>query len=404
MSDHEHNSIAPEIAISWQLGPNFGWGLFGLQIALQLKMSGRARPFLLSQMLPHKGDRVERSALEELWAANRKLIQGLHARRLHGTRVELKVPVLTALGNNAARQFVHPDFDYRGTETHGLVFLENPRITNVGLEAFNTFDTLTAGSSWARDILRDKGVPGTEVCIQGIDPALFHPAPRRGYLRDRFVIFSGGKLEFRKGQDIVIEAVKRFRERHPETQLICLWSNPLLGGYFVKLLSHSPYYPTLLDHVREDGFDWHGLARNTGLPVDAVMPLEMVDNWILPQVMREADVALFPNRCEGGTNMMAMQAMACGVPSILSANSGHLDIIEDGACIPLRHQGPVDIDEPTLSTEGWGESDVDEIVEALEGVYRDREKAREIGAAGADLMKRYTWEAQINKLASMIGL
>ena len=102
--------------------------------------------------------------------------------------------------------------------------------------------------------------------------------------------------------------------------------------------------------------------------------------------------------------MMAMQAMACGVPCVLSANSGHLDIIEDGACIPLVEQRPVILDEPEISTEGWGESDVDEVVAALEVIYQDRQKARAIGDAGADLMARYTWQAQIDQLASMIGL
>lgn len=42
----------------------------------------------------------------------------------------------------------------------------------------------------------------------------------------------------------------------------------------------------------------------------------------LAEALAEADVALFPNRGEGGTNLMAMQAMASGVPTVLSANSG----------------------------------------------------------------------------------
>ena len=42
---------------------------------------------------------------------------------------------------------------------------------------------------------------------------------------DRFVIFSGGKLEYRKGQDIVIAAFKIFQKRHPEALLITAWHN-----------------------------------------------------------------------------------------------------------------------------------------------------------------------------------
>jgi len=396
--------MTPELALSWQLGPNFGWGLFGIQIAIQLKLAGRANPILLSRMLPYLGDPIERGILDTIWAHNRGPIQRLHDSRPPGDSVRLQVPLLNALGNNGQRQFVHPDLAYEGTVNHGLVFLENPLITETAFERYDRFDTLTAGSTWAADVLRDRGIPRTGVCIQGVDPALFHPAPAREILRDRFVIFSGGKLEFRKGQDIVIEAVTRFRERHPETLLICLWGNPWLGGSFLKLLDKSPYHPRMLDYVGETKIDWAGMFQSVGLGPDQAKLYETLEHRVLPIVMRDADVALFPNRCEGGTNMMAMQAMACGIPSILSANSGHLDIIEDGACLPLDHQRPVTVDHPEISTDGWGESDVDEIIEALELVYQDRARAREIGAAGAEVMSRYTWRAQIDQLASMIGV
>src|SRR3546814_16138379 len=87
-----------------------------------------------------------------------------------------------------------------------------------------------------------------------------------------------------------------------------------------------------------------------------------------------------------------MEAMACGVPTILSANTGHLDIVAEGACIPLRRQRPVVVDDRYLGTGGWGESDVEEMVEALETVWRDRERARAIGAAGAEFMGRFRSE------------
>jgi len=397
--------LAREIAIAWQLGPNFGWGLFGLEIALRLKASGRARPMLLSRMLPYLGDPAIRAELEEIWARHRGAIQGMHEKNMPGARVRVNVPVLTALGNDAARQFINPSLDYRGTENHGLVFLENPSITPQARDIYNGFDTMIAGSSWARDILRANGVRGAEVCIQGIDPTLFHLSPDRGVDDAKpFRIFSGGKLEFRKGQDIVLKAVRGFRDRHPDVQLTCIWGNPWYAGSSFKLLRHSPHFPGMLDHAGPEGINWSGIFEDAGMDLGQVQFHETVDNWALPEIMREADVALFPNRCEGGTNMMAMQAMACGVPCILSANSGHLDIIEEDACIPLRAQKPVAMDEPTISTEGWGESDVDEILECLEAVYRNRGRAREIGMAGAEMMAALTWKQQIAALAPLIGL
>lgn len=60
---------------------------------------------------------------------------------------------------------------------------------------------------------------------QGIDPCIFHVAPRSQLWLNRFVIFSGGKLEYRKGQDIVIAAFKEFHTRHPDALLITAWHN-----------------------------------------------------------------------------------------------------------------------------------------------------------------------------------
>ena len=48
----------------------------------------------------------------------------------------------------------------------------------------------------------------------------------------------------------------------------------------------------------------------------------------MPKYLISSDTALFPNRCESGTNLVAMEAMAAGIPVILSNNSGHLDLID----------------------------------------------------------------------------
>jgi glycosyltransferase involved in cell wall biosynthesis len=121
------------------------------------------------------------------------------------------------------------------------------------------------------------------------------------------------------------------------------------------------------------------------------------------QIVREADVALFANRCEGGTNLVAMECMASGVPTIVSANTGHLDLTATGGCFALRSQRAVK--QPTkyyTGVDGWGESDVDEIVALLERLYSDRELARDRAAKGAHAMAKLTWASQIAALLDAI--
>src|SRR6202000_2776686 len=101
---------------------------------------------------------------------------------------------------------------------------------------------------------------------------------------------------------------------------------------------------------------------------------------------------------EGGTNLVAMEAMACGLPTILSANSGHLDLIADRNCYPLRRQTPISV----AGCEGWHESDPEEIVETLEAIYQDRAEAKARGLRAAEEMQRLTWGHQLDLLAETI--
>ena len=237
--------------------------------------------------------------------------------------------------------------------------------------------------------------------IQGIDPTVFHPALRSGVFGDRFVVFSGGKLEFRKGQDIVVAAFRRFHERHPDSLLVTAWHNLWphlitdldLGGH----VRGAPVAPNGTMNV----VDW--LAAN-GIPRTATLDVGCVPNAMMGQIVREADVALFPNRCEGGTNLVAMECMAAGVPTIVSANTGHLDLIATGGCFALRTQRSVP--HPTryfTAVDGWGESDVDEIVALLEHLYADRTLAAERAAEGARAMQERTWSKQIDALLTVLS-
>ena len=111
----------------------------------------------------------------------------------------------------------------------------------------------------------------------------------------------------------------------------------------------------------EGQVDAKAWAVANGLNPDQVLDLGALPNAELPRLYREMDVGVFPNRCEGGTNLVAMECMGCGVPLVISSNTGHLDLIAADRCIPLRRQVVVPGDDHL----GWGESDVEEIVEAL---------------------------------------
>ena len=68
--------------------------------------------------------------------------------------------------------------------------------------------------------------------------------------------------------------------------------------------------------------------------------------------------------------------------------------------ISLKHQGAVSRD--TVDTTDWGESDVEEMLEALEIVWRDRQGAAAMGTRAAAFMAELNWPVQVNKLIRAI--
>jgi glycosyltransferase involved in cell wall biosynthesis len=235
--------------------------------------------------------------------------------------------------------------------------------------------------------------------FQGVDTTVFHPGPASGRFADRFVIFSGGKLEFRKGQDIVVAAFRAFHERHPEALLLTAWHNA-----WTQLATDLD----LAGHVRGAPSLAHGALQvkqwlvGNGIPEDATLDVGRQPNALMGSIVREADVAVFPNRGEGGTNLVAMECMAAGVPTIVSANTGHLDLVARGATpLAVQRQCPTPRRFFT-ATEGWGETDVEELVEALESVWRDREAARVKAARGADAMRDWSWPRQVDRLVAAL--
>jgi glycosyltransferase involved in cell wall biosynthesis len=151
------------------------------------------------------------------------------------------------------------------------------------------------------------------------------------------------------------------------------------------------------------GLDTAGWARNAGIPEGQYLDLGPVPNSQLPPILRDMDVGIFPNRGEGGTNLVAMECMACGMPVILSANTGHLDLIKDGNCLPLEQQTPVKrIQDQAEIMAGWGESSVAEIVEQLERVYHEREAAKEIGLRGANMLSQMTWQKTADLIKKLV--
>lgn len=252
-------------------------------------------------------------------------------------------------------------------------------------EAGRRWDMIVAGSRWCEYQLRIGGVRNCTTILQGVDQDVFYPGLKSSN-KDAFVVFSGGKFEIRKGQDLVIAAMQPFMERHTDVILACAWHNQWpFSMATMGLSSHINY--------RHREGDCQQILAETlaanGIPLDRVLLYPAMDNALMRQIYLTTDIGLFPNRCEGGNNMVMCEYMACGRAVIASQMTGHADIITTENALPLTRCLPHYYKH---SAEGvWFEANVDEMVELLEHAYHNRRELRIKGLRGVTDMAALSW-------------
>jgi glycosyltransferase involved in cell wall biosynthesis len=370
------------IAVAWPASEIHGWGLVGVHTCLYLLDNGYA-PILLNRPL-----------LESMRPRVRERFEPLLPLMEHVMAMVPPEPGAVVLGDV---DVLHPlgldlmppveELRVRGARNIGVTAGEHTGLAPDAIARANGYDKVVIHSTYMHRLLQAHGVERVGLALQGVDPEDVSPGPRAGTYPGRFVIYSGGKLEYRKGQDIVVAAFKIFHERHSNALLVATWGNlwPATAMGMAESV-HTPIPPAI------DGgtLDVEGWLLANGVPREGFVHPGLRPRNQVVQTLRDCDLAIFPNRCEAGTNLVAMEAMACGLPVVLSANTGHMDLIAEDRCYVLRDQTPIPNHDGRRWE--WGESSVEELVALMEHAYRNREEAEAKGrAASRFILTERTW-------------
>lgn len=243
-----------------------------------------------------------------------------------------------------------PASDVRGKVNFAYTFFESALGPNAAANAAQ-FDVVFVGSTWCKERCAERGIHNTEVLIQGVDREIFKPGARKQDAQ--FRIFSGGKFEYRKGQDLVIAAFREFAKTHPEAHLVCSWWNPW-PQLITQDLWRMNIKPPVRANTQEDFFAC--LLVLNGIEPHQFTILPRLTHAEIAREMANTDVGLFPNRCEGGTNLVLMEYAARGGRVVANWGTGHKDV-----CGLLD-----DLIPSTEDHKHWAVSSVEEICDALE--------------------------------------
>jgi len=104
----------------------------------------------------------------------------------------------------------------------------------------------------------------------------------------------------------------------------------------------------------------------------------------IPKLLNKADVFVFPSLGDSFA-LSVLEAMACGLPVIVSENTGSQDLIvngKEGFVIPIQS--------------------VEAIVEKVKWFVEYRDKIEQMGKAARELAIKYTWERYYGNVADIV--
>ena len=234
-------------------------------------------------------------------------------------------------------------------------------------------ERVVTNSNATTDEFRGFGVRGDRLIrvYPGVDPTLFQPGPKnpeflsRYSLEGRRVILTVARLDQRKGHDMVLRALGRLRDSHPD---------------LVYLVTGRGREESRLKALAEDC----GVANR-------VRFIGFVPDEDLPSIYNLCDVFAMPNRVTEGTALKGdvegfgitfVEAGACAKPVVAGRSGGAIEAVLDG-------QTGVLVDPHSE----------EEVAEAIRGLLDNPDEARRLGEAGRLRAEReFDW----NRLAKQI--
>jgi phosphatidyl-myo-inositol dimannoside synthase len=236
-------------------------------------------------------------------------------------------------------------------------------------------EMIVANSQNTRRVLADVWqVPEDRVRVlhPGVDCQRFQPAERDATVRSKFgwderpVILTVGRLQERKGHDMLIRALPAIRRAVPDV--------------LYAIAGDGDRRQALLELTRS--LDLQGHVRFRG----------EVDDDELIQMYQQCDLFVLPNRAIGtdieGFGMVLLEAQACGKPVVAGASGGTAETmrVPDTGCL-------VPCDRP------------EELAQLLTELLKDSGLSDRRGKAGREwTVARFSWEALTRQASELLGM
>jgi glycosyltransferase involved in cell wall biosynthesis len=255
-------------------------------------------------------------------------------------------------------------------------------------------DQIWIPTRWGASVLANSGVNPLKIRTvpEGVDTAIFRPGPSRDRAHQTFEFLFVGKWEERKGIKTLLSAfTSEFQPSEPvRLTLNCGYDRML--GFSVD------------DLVRQQLAGSHSVSRIRINP--------RLDQTELISLMQTADAFVLPTRGEGW-GLPILEAMACGLPVIVTNHGGHLEFCNEGNAHLINVKSMVHARDPhffppPIDWGCWAEPDIGHLRRIMRSVVSNPQPlANKSDQALLEAQNKWTWEhaAAIanDHLESLIG-
>jgi len=266
---------------------------------------------------------------------------------------------------------------------------ESTKLPDDWLESLGRADEIWVPTEWNRAVFAANGIDPRHIRVvpEGVDPELFHPdVPPVPDLarRSGFKFVNVGKWEERKGTALLIKA---FDDEF----------GPADDAWLV-LSCYNPHTPDMDVRAELRALRLRRPERLLFIP-----PIR--DHGRMAEVYTSCDAFVSPTRAEGW-GLPIIEAMACGLPVIVTGYSGHTAFLGPHA-YRIDHR-LVPVSDPYFpAADGnhglWAEPDVGHLRRLMRYVHDHRDEARARGlAGGADVRRQFSWQEAAAKAAETI--
>jgi GT2 family glycosyltransferase len=257
----------------------------------------------------------------------------------------------------------------------GWTMLEVTGLPPTWVDGCNRMDEVWVPASFNVETFRASGVRAPiQVMPLGVDVDYYNPEITGFRPSDRYTFLSVFEWGERKAPEVLLRA---FADEFKESDDVLL---------VLSVFNRDPQVDVEREIERLD------LPRSGRAPV-VVLVNPRFASYQMGALYRSADCFVLPSRGEGW-GMTALEAMACGLPTIATSWGGMADFLHDGVGYPLDWRlVPAEARCPYYDGFEWAEPDADHLRAQLRHVYEHPEEARAKGlAAAAEVAASLTWD------------